>query len=195
MHEIDYYIVKRSFTGWDDECGDTGVVWIYKKQCFIALIDVLGHGPEAHEVAVLAENYILEHHHQSLVDIMNGLHVHLKGTRGAVAAMCRINLIDDILNYIIVGNISVRLYGTNPLRLISRDGIVGYMITNPKEAQIKLYPGDIIVLSSDGLREHFNLEDCPGILTGSAKNIASEMLNFLDKGNDDASCIVLRYGI
>ncbi|MBF0101452.1 MAG: SpoIIE family protein phosphatase [Desulfobacterales bacterium] len=195
MQKIDYYIVKHSFSGWEDECGDTGVVRVYDNQCFLALIDALGHGPEAHEVAVLAENFVLSHYTQSLLDMMNGLHAHLKGTRGAVAAICRIDLINGNLNCISIGNIGIKVYGSNSLKLISKDGVIGYMITAPKEHQLKLHPDTILVLSSDGLREHFDIEDYPGLFTGSAQKIATEMLTVFDKGNDDASCIVLRYGI
>ncbi|MBF0119895.1 MAG: SpoIIE family protein phosphatase [Desulfobacterales bacterium] len=195
MPEIDYYILKRSLTGWEDECGDTGIIRVYDGQCFLGLIDVLGHGKEAYDIAILSENYIAENHRCNLVDIMNGLHAHLKGTRGAVATLCRLNLANGELNCVGIGNISTRLFSTKSLHIIPRDGIIGYMITAPKQEQLKLYSGDILVLSSDGLRENFDCENYPNLLKGSAKKIATDFMDFLNKGNDDASCIVLRYGI
>ena len=193
MQEIDYHLLKRSMTGRENECGDTGVVRVYDNKCFFALIDVLGHGRDAYDVSVLAENYLLENYRCDLVDMMNGLHLHLKGTRGAVATLCRLNLINGEMHYVGMGNITTRLYGAMPVSFVSRDGVIGYKITTPKDEQVKLYPGDILILSSDGVKEHFDLALYPDLLNGSAQKIATDLLYHLGKGSDDASCIVLRY--
>lgn len=181
----------------DDECGDTGVVKQYEDHCFMALIDVLGHGREAFKVAVRAEAWLLNHYEkeQDLIKMMTGLHAHLKGTRGAVVAFCRLQLSTGVLTYSGIGNIAMRVFGSTPRRLIAKDGIVGYMMSSPVEKQVRLYPGDILVLSSDGVKEHFNMDDFPGLLMGNAGDIATGFMNHLGKNNDDASCIALRYDI
>jgi len=191
---IDYHLVKRPMTGKENECGDTGFIREYDNKCFLSLIDILGHGKEAHDVSILAENYLLENYRSDLVDMMNRFHLHLKGTRGAVAALCRLNLIDGEIDYVGIGNITTRLYGTMPVSFVPRDGIIGYTITTPKNQKAKLYPGDVLILSSDGVKEHFDLAFYPDLLNGSARMIATDLLDHLGKGSDDASCIVLRYG-
>ncbi|MBF0231759.1 MAG: SpoIIE family protein phosphatase [Desulfamplus sp.] len=195
MVDIDYHIIKRALSGWEDECGDTGVVMVYDDHCFLALIDVLGHGKDAHKIALVSERYLSENYRLELTAMMNGLHEHLKGTRGAVATLCRIDLADGRLCYVGIGNICTRLLGAQNLKLIPRDGIVGYMISAPKEQELQLYHGDTLVLSSDGVREHVNFEDYPSLLKGSARDITTNLLDLFGKDNDDASCIVLRYGI
>ncbi|MBF0413074.1 MAG: SpoIIE family protein phosphatase [Desulfamplus sp.] len=192
---IDYHIAKRSLTGWEDECGDTGFVVVYDNQCFLVLLDVLGHGKEAYNVALVAEKYLSEHYRMGLIEMMNGLHEHLKGTRGAVAALCLINLNDGGLCYAGIGNINTRVMGYKNFLLMPQEGIVGYMIRSPKERQFKLCYGDTLILTSDGVREHINFEDYPELLKRPAKKIANEMINLFGKGNDDSSCIVLRYGV
>lgn len=194
MPHLDIHLSKRSHEGLESECGDTGIIRETGDECFFALIDVLGHGREAHKVSVLAEEFLCENFPRDLVDLMNGLHSCLKGTRGAVAALCRLNRSTGELRYVGVGNINVRLFGAESFSFVPRDGIIGYMMSLPKEQTVRLCGGDLLILSSDGVREHFNLEDYPGLLTGSASAIASEVLERLSKGNDDASCIVLRYG-
>ncbi|MBF0211854.1 MAG: SpoIIE family protein phosphatase [Desulfamplus sp.] len=193
--KIDFHIVKRSLTGWEDECGDTGISVVSDNQCFVALVDVLGHGKEAYDVALIAEKYLSEHYRMGLIEMMNGLHEHLKGTRGAVAALCRINLNDGVLLYSGIGNINTRVLGSQNLILMPRDGIIGYMSGSPKESQLKLYSGDTLILTSDGVKEHINFECYPELLNGSAKEIANNIVELFAKGNDDSSCIVLRYGI
>ncbi len=194
LAEVDYYLVKRSLTGWEDECGDTGMVRETGDRCFLALIDALGHGKEAYKTALLAEHYVSENYGRDLVDVMQGLHLHLKGTRGVVAAFCLLNRCTGNLRYVGVGNITTKIYGAQPYHFVPQDGIVGYMMASPKEQQRRLHHGDILMLSSDGIREHFAIYDFPYLLSGSARRIANSVLDNLSKDNDDASCLVLRYG-
>lgn len=193
MPRVDYCLLKRALTGLDNECGDTGIIREYDGECFFALIDGVGHGREACQAATLAENFILADYRRDLVDTMNGLHSHLKGTRGVVAVLCRLDIPSGVLHYVGIGNISMRIFGSRDHRLISRDGIIGYMTATPRLEEERLDPGDLLLLSSDGIREHFNPYEFPGLLTGSVDKIAADILGKFGKGNDDASCIVLRY--
>ena len=76
--------------------------------------------------------------------------------------------------------------------LLSKDGVVGYMMSTPREKSVRLLPRDIVVLCSDGVREHFDLYEHPGLLSGDAAAISGAVLDQLTKGGDDASCLVLR---
>ena len=125
---------------------------------------------------------------------MNGLHSHLRGTRGAVASLCRLDQRDGGINYVGVGNINTRIYGSTPRTFIPTDGIVGFTIASPKEHRAMLYPGNILILSSDGVKEHFDPAHYPDLLNGTARKVSENLIDNLGKGDDDASCIVLRYG-
>ncbi len=181
----------------DDECGDTGIVKVYDEHCFMALIDVLGHGKAAFDVAILAESWLLNHYRQDrdLVEMMKGLHTHLRGSRGAVATLCRLNMATGVFTYSGIGNITMRLFGNTHQRFLSKEGIIGYKMRSPVEKQGTLHPGEILVLSSDGVKEHFNVDEFPELLMGNARDITAGFLDLLGKNNDDASCIALRYGI
>lgn len=193
MSRVDHCLLTRSLTGLEDECGDVGLFTEYEGGCFFALIDGVGHGKAAREAATLAKEYLLEDCRRDLVEMMNGLHSRLKGSRGAVAVLCRLDFPDGLLHYVGAGNISVRIFGARDYRLVSRDGIIGYMMASPREGEERLQPGDLLILSSDGIREHFDPCEFPGLLTGSACKIAADILGGFGKGNDDASCMVLRY--
>ena len=193
MSRVDCYLIKRALTLREADCGDTGVIKEFDGQCFIALVDVLGHGSEAHDVALIAQKYLEQNYCEELVDVMQGLHACLKGTRGAVAAVCRLNTETGELIYVGIGNITVRVLGPRKARFVSGDGIVGYMMTTPREQNLKLFAGDLLVMYSDGIKEHFELSEYPGILTGNAKSIAVGLLNQFGKKNDDVSCIALKY--
>lgn len=193
--EIDTHLLKRALTGPENECGDAGVIRISYDRCFLALMDVLGHGREAHKVAVVGEKYLQENHESELVELMNGLHTCLKGSRGAVAALCRLDRKAGDMEFVGVGNITARLYGASPVTFVSRDGVIGYRMPTPKKQRAKVSPGDILILNSDGIKERFDPIFYPDLLNGSAKKIAADLMDRLGKDSDDASCIVLRCGL
>ena len=193
MPHTDYYLVKRALTGRDNECGDTGVIFESSDNVFFALVDVLGHGGQAHEVAILAEQYLEANHRDDLIDLMKGLHECLKGSRGAVAAVCRLHLADGELRCVGMGNITVRILGPRGSRFVLRDGILGYMIPSFREERAQLSSGDVVVMYSDGVRGHFDAIEYPWLLTDSARTVASNMVQQFGKDDDDASCIALKY--
>lgn len=195
MLNVDLGMIFKSFLGIESECGDIGVIQEYDNQCFIALVDVLGHGIEARKIALLAKRYLESNYQKELLEIMNGLHKYLKGTRGAVVAMCHLDILTGELIYVGIGNITVRILGTKPIRLTPKDGVVGYRMTRPQKHSIKIYPGDIILMHSDGIKEHFEVFECGGLLKENAENIAMGILKQFENRNDDASCIVLKYSM
>jgi phosphoserine phosphatase RsbX len=193
MSKVDVYLVKRALLLKEAECGDSGVIKEFDGRFFLALVDVAGHGREAHDVALTAQTYLEQNCRKEPVEVMQGLHTCLKGTRGAVAAICRLDTATGELVYAGMGNIVVRVLGPRAFRFVSRDGIVGYMMSTVREQTLRLLAGDVLVMYSDGIKEHFELTACSEILTGTAKSIATGLLQQFGKKNDDAACIALRY--
>ena len=159
---------------------------------FVCLIDALGHGEAAWKAAEAARKCILEHRNGKLIDLVLQLHTDLAGSRGAAVACCRLSLSRNTLQYTGIGNISARIYGLKNRTLISRDGVVGYSIPKPVLLEEPFLPEDTLILSSDGLKEHFSLIDHGDFLKGSSHETAQYMFRHFRK-EDDASCIVVRY--
>jgi len=191
--DADCHLIRIPLTGRDDECGDTGVIKESGDDRFLAVVDALGHGRSAHEVAVLAEDYLGRNYGEGLVELLEGLHSCLRGTGGAVAACCRLTLATGELRYVGMGNITVRVLGPRASRFISRDGILGYTISSPREETATLTPGDVLVMHSDGIQEHFDVWECASLLSSSARAIAADLIRRFGKDSDDAACLVLRY--
>ncbi len=192
---IDYHFSCTSFTGFPEECGDVGVIVDSEQFCFLALVDALGHGPVAAAVAAQARIYLEGSCDKELGEIVQGLHEHLRSTRGAVAAVCRMNKVSGTLCYAAIGNITLIQSGRNWQKLTSQGGILGYMIPRPLVSRAQLQAGDLLIMHSDGIREHFNRDDFPGLLMGSAGDICTGMITQLGRKNDDVSCIVVRYDV
>ena len=189
---VDYFLTIRPLIK-NVECGDTGIIKEFNHKLFIGIIDVLGHGKEAYEIAVISKKYLENNYHKDLIVIMKGLHKHLRNSRGAVAGLCLIDLITGELKYVGIGNITARIFGTNTVRIVPRPGIIGYAIPTPREERKKLYNNDVLLLYTDGIKEHFELEDYPELIQDDARTIASNIINKFGKKNDDAACIVLRF--
>lgn len=189
---MDYFLDIRPLTK-NRECGDTGIIKEFDHKLFIGIIDAAGHGKEAHGIAVTFKKFLENNYQQGLVVIMKGLHEHLKYTRGAVAGLFLLDLTTGKLKYVGVGNITARIFGTNTVRIVSRSGIIGYTIPTLREERTKLYNNDVLLLYTDGIKEHFELEDYPELLQDDARTIVTNIINKFGKKNDDAACIALRF--
>jgi len=192
MPSADCHLLIRPLTGLMEESGDTGVIVSGEDACFVALVDVLGHGVEARQSAIIAEEFLPSCAGGDLVQAIRGLHERLRKGRGAVAALCELDLATGALFMSGVGNITVRVFGSAQTRLISRGGVIGYSMTNPHLERLRLRPGDVLMLYSDGIKESFDPHDCPGLLSGSAQEIAQRVMEHFRKADDDASVLVLR---
>ena len=192
MADLDYFMAIRPLIR-PSECGDTGFIQEFENKVFIGIIDVLGHGAEAFEIAKIGTNFLENSYHQDLIEIMKRLHERLKGSRGAVASFCLLDKRTGVLKHVGIGDITVRKFGTNTKQMIPRSGVVGYAIPTPKEETMELADGDVLVLHTDGVKTHFGLEDYPGLFNENAKTIARNIIKKFGKKEDDAGCIVLKY--
>ena len=192
MTKLDYFLAKRPLIN-ENACGDTGIIKEFDDKVFIGIIDVLGHGEEAHELAMICMDFMEKNYRQDLIETMEGLHEHIKGSRGAVAGFCLLGLKTGDLEYVGLGNITARKFGSNKINIVPRPGIVGYTMPTLRKEKMKLHDGDILVLHTDGVRENFDLEDYPKLLGDNAEIIATHIINQFGRQEDDAACIALRY--
>ena len=192
MGKTEYGVAAKALQG--DQCGDSGITLEQKGILLCAVIDGVGHGPNAAIAADTAKNYIEANAEAPLTEILQGVHEVLKSTQGAVACLCRIDLNSGQLSMAGIGNITCRIFrGLDSERLLSRDGILGYMVSTPREHTRKLDNAALLLMHSDGVREHFELFEYPGLLKGNAASVAARVVDTLGKNNDDASCLAVRF--
>lgn len=190
---VDSALMMQALLGDASECGDIGFINKSDNAYFFALIDVLGHGSEAHKVALQAVNYLENNFFNDLSSVLSGLHENLRGTRGAVVALCHLDIESGRLRYTGIGNITMRILGTRTMRFVLRDGVVGYGTISPKVQEINLLPNDVLLMHSDGIKEHFDLFEFQKMLNETAQEMAKGIMSRFGLRNDDSSCIVLKY--
>ena len=173
--------------------GDAVVIRPLEQGLFVAIVDVLGHGPEAHELTHVIDAYLARYGTSDVSGLMTRLHQHLKGTRGAAVGLCAIDAATGRLDYAGIGNTAMRRFGNAETRLVSQDGVLGQNMRTPRPQTIQLEPGDVIVLYTDGVSDRFTSEDYPGVLRHAPKEVTNNIVQRFGKDHDDAACIAVRY--
>jgi serine phosphatase RsbU (regulator of sigma subunit) len=160
---------------------------------FVAIVDVLGHGPEAHELTHVIDAYLARYGSADVSGLMKRLHQHLMGTRGAAVGFCAIDAAAGRVDYAGIGNTVMRRFGKVESRLVSQDGVLGQNMRTPLPQTLQLDPGDLIVLYTDGVSDRFSSDDYPGVLHHPPKEVASNIVQRFGKDHDDAACVAVRY--
>jgi serine phosphatase RsbU (regulator of sigma subunit) len=174
--------------------GDAVVVRALDDGLFVAIVDVLGHGPEAHELTHIIDAFLERHATLDVAALMPRLHKHLQGTRGAAVGLCAVNAEKGRIDYVGIGNTSIRCIGESETRLVSKDGIVGQNMRTPLHQSLKLQSGDLILLYTDGVSDRFSSVDYPSVRSHSPELVVRAILDRFGKSHDDSACIAIRYG-
>ncbi|MGA9522151.1 MAG: SpoIIE family protein phosphatase [Myxococcaceae bacterium] len=187
---IEVGVAQRPLRG-ESVCGDAyGVVERDDLVC-IALADGLGHGPDAAVPAVRFCERVHSSPQAPLAQLFASAHHDLSGTRGAAAAILRLNKLERSLEFAALGNVELRALCARPIHPVSFPGIVGQ--TSRRKITPFLSPlshGDLLVLYTDGISKEFDLSRSA---EGSAQALAEGLLADHGVARDDATCIVVRW--
>jgi negative regulator of sigma-B (phosphoserine phosphatase) len=165
--------------------GDAVFVRREGDRTLVSVIDVLGHGPEAAEVAATAVEKLREARlDRGVTMLLECLHEGLRGTRGATALLCLVT--GGVLQGTSVGNITLCAHGGLPI--VPTPGVVGGQMRPLRVFVGKLSPGDRLVAHTDGIRAGVLLGDLVGI---SGRDACAEVMRARRRPNDDAAVLVL----
>lgn len=192
MPRIDHALSIRPCLG-EARSGDAGVTVTVNGGELAALVDALGHGVAAHEVAARAVTFIRNAATSDVAALMVDLNEHLKGSIGAAVGLCYVDASSGALSYVSVGNTALRRFGTGEFRLIAQDGVVGIRMRTPRTQHMSLRVGDIVLMHTDGVSERFGLSDYPEMLGHSLDAITRIVVRRFGKQHDDAGCLALRF--
>lgn len=161
---------------------------------FAAIVDVLGHGPPASDLARVIEAFLDAHACADVESLIVNLHRRLQGTRGAAVGLCAIDSATGRVDYVGVGNTRIRRLGVSETRLVSADGVLGQNMRTPLLQSLTLERGDLILLYTDGVSDRFTASDYPGLRRHPPKEVAHNVVDRFGKDYDDSACIAIRYG-
>jgi serine/threonine protein phosphatase PrpC len=157
----------------------------------VSVIDGLGGGSEAERAARLAAQMLEQYPDYPLQDLIRRSHSALHSTRGAVIGVLRLELASSQATYVGVGNIGVQVYSRQPIKPISKNGILGFRLPTLLELRYVYDPGDIFVLYSDGVSSSF-AQDGKIDIKQPPQRMAEQILATYGKHTDDATVVAVR---
>jgi anti-sigma regulatory factor (Ser/Thr protein kinase) len=173
-------------------CGDDWAAHTTTNGTVILVADGLGHGKEAHEASSLAVRVFRKQPDLPPKEMLQGLHLALRGTRGAAIAVAFLDRRKRRVRYAGCGNISGRIFGKERSSgCVSRNGIVGHQMRSPVEFEYEWPKDAVVVVSSDGLSTHWILEKDP-LAQRHPAVIAAALYRDYRRGNDDATVVVAK---
>lgn len=165
--------------------GDAAFVRRGDDAVLIAVVDALGHGPIAAEVAVTATAYLGEAPlHRGVSTIVEGLHARLRGSRGAAAMV--LVLSKGRLEGCGVGNVELRSVGRR-LPVILTPGVLGGSLGKLRLFEGQLSAGDRLVVFSDGVSGRFGDDLAHGL---PAPETCRAIMSRYRRPYDDATVLV-----
>lgn len=154
------------------------------------MIDGLGHGPEAAQVARVARAVLAQSPQLDCVATLQACHQALGGTRGAVISLAWIDAAGTKLTFAGVGNVCGRLIEpTGTRQFAANRGILGAVYPKVIPVVIDLPADWRFVLHSDGISERFKL-DFYDIAALAPADLAQQILADWANPSDDASVLV-----
>lgn len=192
LEALDWAVAGEPLAG-EDRSGDQHLVVPLPAGALLAVIDGLGHGPEAFEAASVAVAALAEHPQAPLRSLVERCHQALRRTRGVVMTVASIGR-DGRMEWLGVGNVeglvvrAGRTIGHEGILL--RGGVVGQALPILRPATVALRRGDVVVLATDGIRDGFAGSIDPA---EDPRAIASRVLAEHARGGDDALVLVARY--
>ncbi len=169
--------------------GDAALIRDEPGVTLIALVDVLGHGHEAAQVAQQALRHLAEvaigTAVGTAVGIMTSLHDALRGTRGAAAALCLVR--GGRLDGCAVGNVEVRVLGSS-LPVVLTPGIVGHRMHRLRDFTGTLATGDRVICFSDGILSQTPFAELRTLAPGET---CTAVMTHHRRSYDDASVVVI----
>jgi anti-sigma regulatory factor (Ser/Thr protein kinase) len=174
-------------------CGDA---WCYTERVegvLVLAIDGLGHGFAAAQAANEACRVFEADKHRPALRIMQSLHEALRPTRGAAATLMEIDWDAGRATSVAVGNVQAAFVNGNEIKRIAADnGIVGHVISRPRELVHECRPDTTLIVHSDGLTAHWNLDRYPGLMQHHSALIAGVLYRDCKRGRDDSLIVVIR---
>jgi anti-sigma regulatory factor (Ser/Thr protein kinase) len=177
----------------ETDCGDA---WCYTERVegvLVLGIDGLGHGLAAAQAANEACRVFELEKHRPALRIMQSLHEALRPTRGIAATLIEIDWDAGRATSVAVGNVQAALaHGHEVKRIAADNGIVGHVISRPRELIHECRPDSTLILHSDGLTANWHMERYPGLMQHHAALIAGVLYRDCKRGRDDALIVVIR---
>ncbi len=178
------------------ESGDRHVFQPFDGGALLAVLDGLGHGPDAAAAAIEACGVLQANAGENVISLVRRCHSALKETRGVTIGLASFCFRDALMTWMSVGNVQGIFLRADRERsdreelLLLRSGVVGSHLPALQAAVLPVARGDCLAFATDGIQSGF---DYSCIRCCSPGRAAENILARHAKGRDDALVLVARY--
>jgi hypothetical protein len=155
--------------------------------------DGLGHGPEAAKASNTAVDLLAISPALAPMALIQVAHDSLHSTRGAAVAVAELDLERSLVKFAGIGNIAGTIFAADKSRhLASYNGTVGHEMRKIQEFTYPWSADALLVLHSDGLGTHWDLDAYPGLAARHPSLIAGVLYRDFNRGRDDVTVLVAK---
>lgn len=173
--------------------GDRAITREIDGTLLLAIIDVLGHGPQADGVARVAADFLANAPARSAEALLRSLDAELAGSVGAAAGIATLSPEPGRGSFAGIGNTVCKVLGDNNRTLVSADGVVGQRAGALRSTPIHVNKGETLLMHTDGISSRIDWpERFPEITHAEPELAAGEIIRRFGRPHDDAACIVAR---
>jgi anti-sigma regulatory factor (Ser/Thr protein kinase) len=177
-------------------CGDDWAADVGPHRTALFVVDGLGHGPEAAQVAAEAVAVFKRASARAPAALLDDVHLALRPTRGGAVGMAVVDLDRNITTYAGIGNIGGSLVTGNERRsFVSQNGTAGHVARRLQEFSYPIAGQSTIVMQSDGLGTQWNPADYPGLWRRDPAIVAGVLYRDFTRRRDDVTVLVGRIGV
>lgn len=192
MKALDIGAITKPKKG-EELCGDHWSVTEQRGQWQFLIADGLGHGPMASDAATQAARLFGTTGSRTLPHLLDAIHTGLRSTRGAAVAIADINLGRQVVRFAGVGNIAgVVVSAAGTKNMVSLNGTAGVEMRKVTEFNYPWPDDSLLVMHSDGLASHWNMDQYPGLYQRHPTVIAAVLYRDHDRGRDDVTVMVAK---
>jgi hypothetical protein len=124
------------------------------------------------------------------------IHTRLRSTRGAALAVAEVDRDRQLVRFSGVGNIAgTILSAEGSRRMASHNGTVGHEVRKIQEFNYPWPQNAVLVLHSDGLATHWNLDSYAGLALRHPSLIAGVLYRDFSRRRDDVTVVAAKEAI
>jgi serine/threonine protein phosphatase PrpC len=178
------------------ESGDRFLVEPFSDGALVAVVDALGHGHRASQIAAQAIDALVRHPQDSVTTLVQRCHDMLRERVGATMSLASFDWRLHRMTWLGIGNVAGVLVPhafvaeARVRRLLVRGGVVGGDLPDLRPTTIALNPSDTLIVATDGIDEQF-ADQLPDDLP--PQPLAEHIFAHYAKSTDDALVLVARY--
>ncbi|HVF41190.1 MAG TPA: SpoIIE family protein phosphatase, partial [Gemmatimonadaceae bacterium] len=173
-------------------CGDAWIVEPVNAGFMIALVDGLGHGPDAAFAADTALDIIRRNKTKEPIQILEAANNALRPTRGAAVQIVTLDLRAREIRSAGVGNISASVINHEKSKIMpSHPGIVGHQMPRARETVLPWHADSLLAMHSDGISARWLMEKYPGLRLRHPSLAAGVIYRDFARPRDDATMLML----